>query len=154
MSTRGKVVPRRGRGREESFLVFGRNFVETVILTFIKMEMAHPDVKVAERVIRWLEDEVVCALGLANPVVSNVYREMTLKIIDEMFPDLPKPELTGCFIYDQVMLWVDKYWNEIYPKFYQSVKPHERDTQVMNIAIRIIRRALFATLYKVGYLSR
>lgn len=140
-------APRRER------LVLGRNFVETLILTHEQMLLSvNPDPRqfvagIYESVSRI--EEVVCALALGRPAIADSYVRAVKLVISQAYPDLPEPELRGCFILDQVRDYMTRYAPRILgPGIHIDV-----EQQIMYRAVRVVRSAQLHVLAELGSLS-
>jgi len=133
----------------EERIVLGRNFIESLVLTLIKHEINNPMLEVREAVTLELEEEL-CGLSYAFPPIINIYRESVTKVIKDMFPDIVLPDLKGCFLYEQVKRWIHMHRAEILERKGELMHLKDVERQERNLAIRIIRAAIMATLYKIG----
>ena len=133
-------------------IIVGRNFIETLILTLTQYELVNPNIEVRERVTQRLEEEL-CALGYSIPFVVNSYRQTVARIIEQQFPDLPKPDLKGCFLYEQVLTWLNRHRVQIFEKQIEVLHLRDVDLKIKMIAVRIIRSAIMSVLYKCAIVS-
>lgn len=127
-------------------IIHGRNMVETLILTYAQFELVTPSLEVREFVAQRLEEEL-CALGYSFPVLGRTYRDTVTKILSEMFPELPAPELRGCFLYDQVLDWLRSHKTRVLRRSPELMPRRDVERELRGIAIRVIRTAVMATLY-------
>ena len=64
-----------------------------------------------------------------------------------MFPELPAPELRGCFLYDQVLDWLRSHKTRVLRRSPELMPRRDVERELRGIAIRVIRTAVMATLY-------
>ena len=133
-------------------LIYGRNFVETLVLTLLYYELQQPDLPVREYIVMRLEEEL-CSLAMMNPQLEVYYREAVAGILDEMYPELPKPEFRGCFAYERVKAWLRGHEEKILEIERDLIEFRDVERRVREVAVRIIRTAILGVLHKVGVLS-
>ncbi len=134
-------------------LIHGKNYVETLLLTLTQFEMMNPKLDVREYIVKRLEEEVV-ALSRAIPYIKNIYRDFVKEILEKEFRDIPLPDLTQSdYLYDIVLDWMKRNARYILREAYFVMYPTQREERLREQAIRIVRTALMATLYKCGIVS-
>ena len=134
-------------------LIHGKNYVETLLLTLTQFEMMNPKLDVREYIVKRLEEEVV-ALSRAIPYIKNIYRDFVKEILEKEFRDIPLPDLTQSdYLYDIVLDWMKRNAQYILREAYFVMYPTQREERLREQAIRIVRTALMATLYKCGIVS-
>jgi len=133
-------------------IIHGRNFVETLILSLTQYEMINPSIEVREFVTVKLEEEL-CALSYSIPMLANIYREVVSDILNDLYPDLPRPELRGCFIYEQLLEWLRAHYHHILGERGDFMPERDVERELRRIAIKVIRSAIMAALYKSSMVS-
>jgi len=131
-------------------IVYGRNYVETLVLTLVQFELANPDG--SDIVVAKLEEEL-CSLAMVNPQLEVYYREAIARLLDEMFPELPKPNLRGCFQLEAVRRWLRANKHQILEAEKDMLKAQDVEKYLRSIAHKIVRTAVLGTLYKTGILT-
>jgi len=137
---------------DRRLLVYGRNFIETLVLTLLHYELQQPDLGVREYIVLKLEEEL-CGLSFAMPQIAQLYREAVAEILDETYPELPKPEFRGCFAYEKVKAWLRNHEDRILEAERDLVEFKDADRRIKEIAVRITRTAILGVLHKAGVLS-
>jgi len=137
-------------------IILGRNFVESLVLTLISIEFsAPPTLEHQESIVRRLEEEIV-AIGTSLPLALNTYRDIVVAILKEEFPDLIPPEeqlKSKAYLFDVVAQWIDANLHHILGDQVRVMHPRDRVRFVKKKTIQIIRTAVQATLYKLGFLT-
>jgi len=131
-------------------LVFGRNYVETLVLTLIQHELSNPDT--GDLVVAKLEEEL-CSLAMVNPQLEVHYREAITRLMDEMYPELPKPNLRGCFQLEAVKRWLRTQKRYILEAEKDILRVQDVEKYIKAIAHKIVKTAVLGTLYKTGILT-
>lgn len=133
-------------------IIHGRNFVETLILSLTQYEMINPSIEVREYVTTKLEEEL-CGLSYSIPMIANIYREVVAKIVNELYPELPRPELRGCFLYDQLLEWLRAHYHHVLGERSDFMPERDIERELRRIAVKVIRTAIMAALYKCSMVS-
>lgn|GEM_PF-6732584 len=133
-------------------IIQGRNFIETLILSLTQYEISTPSLEVKESVTKKLEEEI-CALSYSIPFIKNFYHQTIYKIIEEMFPDIAKPEFKTCFAYDEVLDWARRHRTEIFKERNEILTIRDVERELRALTIKIIRTAIMAVVYKSSLVS-
>ncbi len=137
----------------EPRLVLGRNYVETLVLTFEQFQLFMPTLDVAEYIVKRLE-ETLCSIAYTLPYIKNVYHNKIMTILGEMFPDLPRPDFKSCFAYDTLVNWMKNNKNDIMKMSEMGLIPFEEmENKIKEMTIHIIRTAVISTLIETGIIS-
>ncbi len=141
------------RGLFSPTLIHGRNYIETLLLTFTQYELMNRSLDVMEFIVKRLEEEIV-ALSYAIPYIRNLYRDYVRNLLEKEFRDLPLPDLDESdYLYDQVLGWMYRHAKQILGSRYNALTESERRNNLRALCVRIVRTALMATLYKCGLVS-
>ena len=133
-------------------IIHGRNMVETLVLTYAQFELVSPSLEVREFVCQRLEEEL-CALSYSFPTLSRTYRETVARILGEMYPELPKPDLKGCFLYEQVVEWLKNHSYKIMKRNPELLPRRDVEREIRTTAIKVVRTAVMAALYGSAMVS-
>jgi len=133
-------------------MILGRNFIETLVLTLISHELTSPNLEVSELITTKLEEEL-CSLSFSMPMITNMYREATLKVIEELMPDVPKPDLKGCFMFEQVKNWLYVNRHIVLEKRSELLHVKDIDRQLRYLSTKISRTAIMSVFYKCSLLT-
>jgi len=133
-------------------IIHGRNFVETLILTLTQYELVSPTLEVREFVTQRLEEEL-CGLAYSYPIIRNIYKATVLEILKEMFPELPSPELHGCFIYEKVLEWLKNHQHHILGPRAEFMPEPDVEKELRRIAIKVVRTAVMSAFYRCSMVS-
>ena len=135
----------------ERALVYGRNYVETLVLTLTNYELLNPSIDVQEYITKRLEYELQ-AISLSYPYIARIYREYVIKRFKDTYPELPEPNITSTNIYDTIKDHLRKYRRQII-KNPRSIRPGDLDKLIRQRTIDIVKPSIIAVLYKARFLS-
>jgi len=133
----------------ETRLIVGRNFIETLILTAMQLELVAPSLELSESVVMRLEEEL-CAVAYSMPIIKQVYHRTILDIVGEMFPDLPKPDIKYCFAYETLKQWLLQHVGIVMGEKIKYMHTKDVDSWIRRTAIRICRTAIMSVFYKTS----
>ena len=133
-------------------LVVGRNYVETLLLTFTQIELMEGDVDTRLALTLRIEEEI-CALSQVSRVLRNEYHKALAELLREEFPDLPVPEFRECFASKKLREWVELYGDKIFKGRYWVEPTSELEKAKKELLARLLRTALMSALYATGTVS-
>ena len=140
--------------RLEPRLILGKNYVETLILTFEQFLLQNPgDLGLQEYIVKKLE-RVLCSIAYTVPHIRNVYHSKVREILGEMFPDLPKPDFKTCFVLGTLVEWMRSNRGDIIKMSELGViSMDEVNEKIRESAIDIIQTAIFSTLIEASIIN-
>ncbi|MEM1633995.1 MAG: hypothetical protein QXE68_07240 [Sulfolobales archaeon] len=133
-------------------IVFGRTYLETLVLTMRFKEISSPDPDTLLRIMKILEDEL-CALVVSNESLSKDLLLTAEDVVSKLFPDLPKPVFSSCRISDAVSVWVRENYDHIIAEKGFLLPSSEYVRSVQEITRWITRTIQQAFLFRTGLLS-
>jgi len=133
-------------------IITGRNYVETLILTLMAIEMENPTLEARESITRRLEEEL-CSISSGMRFMKNMYKKLVYEKIEDEFKDVAKPDLDGCFLYEQVLNWIKENKNVLLGKKSIYMSKYDVDRAVREIALRIIRTSVMGAFYIGGFIG-
>jgi len=144
LSQRSRIAPiRRG-------LAHGYSGIEKIILTLIGYELFAVDIEDMIRVANIMENEI-CGISLIYPEVEKKYREFVLKALERELPDIPRPELRGCHILDQLLSWAVMNRDLITQKLNQwRATPIDAQRLAISFAVKIARVSQQGVIYSMN----
>ncbi len=137
-------------------LVLGRNFIESMILTLLAIEFSSPPtLEQQEAIARRMETEVA-AIATWIPSAQAEYVNNVIKILRREFPMLRPPEREfrkKLYLFDEVFNWIMRNLHNILGDQVRVMHPRDKERFAKIKTITIIRTAVQATLYKMGFLT-
>jgi len=146
---RGLRVRKMSQRTDKFSIILGRNYIETLLLTLTQFEIAYPNIQ--EYIVKRLQYEIE-GLSLSYPSILKIYHKNVIKRFKDTYQDIPVPELRSFDVYDQIVEHLKKYKSKILPKR-ASIHPEEAEKKIREVACRIIRSAIHATLYETGIIK-
>lgn len=132
-------------------LVLGSNYIETLVLTFEQFLLHSNDIETQEYIVLRLE-EIVCSIGLYMPFIVNSYHSKILRIISNMYSDIPQPEFHYCYAYNTLLKWALNNSKEILGLQNSMVTVDQAEEMLKQQIIRIVRTAILSTLMEAGFI--
>ncbi|RLG67000.1 hypothetical protein DRN93_05280 [archaeon] len=141
-----------GMRAREPGLVLGRNYVETLILTYEQFQLLSPGLDIQEYIVVRLE-ELLCSIAYTSPHIKNIYHRKIWNILQEQYPDLPRPDLKSCFAYNRVKKWLDDNKKYVVETDLSLATMDTIQEYILKTAIQIIRTAVISTLMETGVIK-
>ncbi len=135
----------------ERALLYGRNYIETLVLTLTNYELLNPSLDVQEYITKRLEYELQ-AIALSYPYIAKIYKEYVLRRFRETYPDIPEPNITNMNVYNTILDHLRKHKKTII-KNPRSLRPGDLDKKLKQLTIDIVKPSILAVLYKARFLS-
>jgi len=136
----------------EERIIFGRTYIETLMLTIRFLEIRTRDVDALINIALRLEEEI-CGLIFSFPELGDLFRGIIMEILEKEFPEIPRPEIKGCRVFDRIFTWVATNINNILSAEAYSRSSGDILTIEKNITLWIVRSAQQAFLFRAGLLT-
>ncbi len=133
-------------------LIQGRTYIETLLLTMTAMEMVNPSLDTREFIAKRLEEEL-CSIASGMKFLAAMYKKMVYDKIEEELGDIAKPDLDGCFIYDQLYNWARSNRRYIIGKKSEILRAEDADAMIKTVITRIVRSSIMGVFYSSGFIS-
>lgn len=135
----------------ERALLYGRNYIETLVLTLTNYELLNPSLDVQEYITKRLEYELQ-AIALSYPYIAKIYKEYVLRRFRETYPEIPEPNITNMNVYNTILDHLHKHKKSVI-KNPRGLRPGDLDKKLKQLAIDIVKPSILAVLYKARFLS-
>ena len=133
-------------------LIQGRTYIETLLLTMTAMEMVNQSLDMREFIAKRLEEEL-CSIASGMKFLASMYKQMVYEKIEEELGDIAKPDIDGCFIYDQLYNWARANRRYIIGKKSDIIRLEDADAMIKTIVTRIVRSSIMGVFYSSGFIS-
>ena len=133
-------------------LIQGRTYIETLLLTMTALEMVNPSLDTREFIAKRLEEEL-CSIASGMKFLVSMYKNLVYEKIEEELGDIAKPDLQGCFIYDQLYNWARANRRYIIGKKSDIIRVEDADAMIKTVITRIVRSSVMGVFYSSGFIS-
>jgi len=130
-------------------IVYGSNYIETLILTLTNLELSNP--RLYYYTTKRLEEELL-AMGIAYKQILNTYKKYVIENFKSKFPQLPLPELKRDSYLEEIIEHLRKHQHRVIENI-ETWSEKEIESKILQLALSIVRPSILATFYKIGVIK-